>query len=176
MSVSEPPSRLKAFLQGDAVIGMAGQIQFRQFPRQLMDRFFSPGKGGHTAAAAEAPKPQPAPAPTVPAPVVPAPVVPAPALVVAPAVVVPAPAAASAPAAGENALLGKVYDMVEAETGLERFSLAEDTLFTIIGVDSLMSLVLAEKSKAQLAIVIKSSLFLECPKIGEFHSWLEESR
>jgi hypothetical protein len=39
-----------------------------------------------------------------------------------------------------------------------------------------MSLVLVEKFKSQLDLEIKSSLFLECPTIGEFKGWMEENR
>jgi asperthecin polyketide synthase len=43
-----------------------------------------------------------------------------------------------------------------------------------LGVDSLMSLVLSEKFRAELGLEIKSSLFLECPTIGEMTGWLEQ--
>ncbi|KAK8123844.1 polyketide synthase [Apiospora kogelbergensis] len=66
--------------------------------------------------------------------------------------------------------------MIAAETGLDRSDLHPNTQFANVGVDSLMSLVLAEKFKANLGIDIKSSLFLECPSIDEFCAWLEENR
>lgn len=167
-------------LQDDTVVGMVGQIQFRQFPRLLMDRFFSPGEGVH---ATEPPKPQPeaAPAPVAPAQVVPAPAITAPAPVTTSAgtpapSTAPTAAATAADPGAKSAFPSKIYDIVAAETGLKRSSLAEDALFTSPSVDSLMSLVLAEKFKAQLKIHTKSSPSLECPTIGDFHNWLEGNK
>ena len=44
-----------------------------------------------------------------------------------------------------------------------------------LGVDSLTSLVLAEKFKKELSIEIKSSLFLECLNVGDLKAWMEQN-
>jgi asperthecin polyketide synthase len=52
--------------------------------------------------------------------------------------------------------------------------LTDDTSFVELGVDSLMSLVLSEKFRSDLQLEVKSSLFIECPSIGDLKGWLEE--
>ncbi|KAK8109286.1 non-reducing polyketide synthase nscA [Apiospora sp. TS-2023a] len=161
-------------LQGGEIVGMVGQIKFRQFPRLLMSRFFSPDKGGHVPATSQ-PQVQAAPVSVAPVPTT----VPAPAPTPTPAqqttAPTPTPQAATAPD-DDSGLRGKIFAMIAAETGLDRSDLHPNTQFANVGVDSLMSLVLAEKFKANLGIDIKSSLFLECPSIEEFCAWLEENR
>ncbi|KAK8867287.1 type I iterative polyketide synthase [Apiospora arundinis] len=168
-------------LQDGAIVGMVGQIKFRQFPRLLMSRFFSPDKGGHVPAPSQ-PEVVPAPAPAAQVPAAPAPAavpvsIPAPAPAPGPPATahVPMPQAAST-SEDDSGLRGKIFAMIAAETGLDRSDLHPNTQFANVGVDSLMSLVLAEKFKANLGIDIKSSLFLECPSIDEFCGWLEENR
>lgn len=179
-------------LQDKTIIGMVGQIKFRQFPRVLMDRFFSPNKAPHHTAevpkaAASAPAPVQLPKATAAAPSSASPasasastrstqaVTPSPPTTAEPKPEIKA-AAEPAPAKEENSMLTGVVDLVAAETGLDRSELTDDTLFASVGVDSLMSLVLVEKFKANLKVEIKSSLFLECPTIGEFKEWMEENR
>lgn len=170
-------------LKGQSMIGMVGQIKFRQYPRLLMDRFFSPNKAGYAAQAQS--QPQSAPAAAAPAqpaqpkrvePSEPPKSTPAPAPprqeTSKPEAVVP-----SAPEpADDNPMLAGVMDLIASETGLDPSELKDDTLFVSVGVDSLMSLVLVEKFKAQLNIDIKSSLFLECQTIAEFKEWLADNR
>lgn len=176
-------------LKDQNMIGMVGQIKFRQYPRLLMDRFFSPNKAGHAAPSQSQPQPQavsrPAPAGAAP----PQPAKPMTTQPSEPPKVTPAPAPsqqqtsepkATVPSvpepAGENPMLAGVMGLIASETGLDPSELTDDTLFVSVGVDSLMSLVLVEKFKAQLNIEIKSSLFLECQTIAEFKEWLADNR
>lgn len=169
-------------LEGETIIGMVGQMKFRQFPRLLMDRFFSPNKGGHVPGEAK---------PTASTVVAPAEVIQSVAVPAGPVVsevvsaTIPvAPAAKEAPEpqpvaepkAEENAMIAGVMDLIASETGMDRSELADNTQLASVGVDSLMSLVLVEKFKAQLKLDIKSSIFLECSTFGEFKEWLEENR
>lgn len=179
-------------LEDETIIGMVGQIKFRQFPRLLMDRFFLPNKGGH--------------APAEPSPAASTDVVPAevskhtdvPKVAATFTLAAPTPSAAATvqqeepkpqPVAEpqveanaavttkeENVMLTNVMDLIASETGLDRSEFTDDTLLASIGVDSLMSLVLVEKFKSKLKLDIKSSLFLECSTIGEFKEWIEENR
>lgn len=170
-------------LQGNTVVGMVGQITFRQFPRLLIDRFFSPNKAGHQPQAKpkvvqfETVKPSEEPPAAPPAPRETTQKLPAPveSKVVEPKVEAK-PAEPAAPEKQESTMISGVMDMIASETGLDRSELRDDTAFASIGVDSLMSLVLVEKFKAQLKLDTKSSLFLECPTIEEFKEWLEENR
>ncbi|KAG2001528.1 hypothetical protein GB937_010070 [Aspergillus fischeri] len=188
-------------LQGEQIVGMVGQIRFRRVPRLLMDRFFSPAAASHaekqlqeTAPSATSVKKSTPPAAEAPASV--------PALLSNP-VAIPFPAASKSEVStppltppsqqespGESAVItpatsdrgdpvdagvvGQCLQVMARETGLEVDALTPDASFVQLGIDSLMSLVLSEKFRAELGIEIKSSLFLECPTIGEMTAWLEE--
>lgn len=75
----------------------------------------------------------------------------------------------------ENAIVNDCINLIARETGLPLSELADNATFVEIGVDSLMSLVLSEKFRNELQVEVKSSLFLECPTIGELRGWLEMS-
>lgn len=62
--------------------------------------------------------------------------------------------------------------LVAAETGPEASGLKEDATFAEVGVDSLMSLVVAEQLREQLDIAVSSRLFLKCPTVGDLRAWL----
>lgn len=159
-------------MQDGVIIGMCGGIQFRRYPRILLNRFFTaPEEAGavsHAAASATpAPKakPQPQPAAAAPAPV--ATPVPTPAPV---AVTAPAPA----PAADCDSVAAKALVLISKEAALELSDLTDDASFANLGVDSLMSLVIAEKFREELGVTVTGSLFLEYPTIGDLRSWLLE--
>ncbi|KAJ5274872.1 ketoacyl-synt-domain-containing protein [Penicillium chrysogenum] len=166
--------------QDDVIIGMVGGIQFRRYPRILMNRFFAAPDSSKSYAAAGSPSHAvPAPLPTLaisqPTPAVPeiAPQLSAPESAPAPA---PTPAPMPAAPAGFNSdsTSGKALVLIANEAGLELCDLTDDAAFATLGVDSLMSLVIAEKFREELGIVVAGSLFLEYPTIGSLRSWLEE--
>ncbi|KAL2855954.1 hypothetical protein BJY01DRAFT_263892 [Aspergillus pseudoustus] len=76
----------------------------------------------------------------------------------------------------DTGVVGQCLHVMARETGLEIDALTPDASFVQLGIDSLMSLVLSEKFRTELGVEIKSSLFLECPTIGEMTAWLEEYR
>lgn len=178
-------------MQNDAIVGMVGGIQFRRYPRILLNRFFSPpDKGSAPAAATSAPKPK---APMVPAP---APAAkPAPIPQPAPVAAKPAPEPqqapkesvvsakeeakpkvaeeASAPAASSSVTQSALM-LIANEAGLEMSDLEDDVSFATLGVDSLMSLVISEKFRSDLDIKVGGSMFLDYPTIGDLKAWLEE--
>ncbi|KAI1504073.1 putative polyketide synthase [Biscogniauxia marginata] len=177
-------------LQNDEIIGMVGGMEFHRYPRILLSRFFSAPDDSKappvaTATSAKAPAggvKAEAPKPTAPR-QSPAPL-PAPKTVAAtkedPAKPVPAPepaaAAATAPAVDIEAdtTTAKAMQIIAAEAALEMEDLTDDASFANLGVDSLMSLVIAEKFRENLGVVVGGSLFLEYPTIGDLRSWLEE--
>ncbi|PHH90411.1 hypothetical protein CDD83_3785 [Cordyceps sp. RAO-2017] len=71
-----------------------------------------------------------------------------------------------------DGVVGQCLQMIAKETGLGMAELTAEATFVQLGVDSLMSLVLSEKFGAELGVEVKSSLFLECPTIGDFQGWL----
>ena len=178
-------------LQNDVIIGMVGGIQFRRYPRILLSRFFSApddskappvataasskGAAAKQAAQQAASKPAHTPAPaSVPAHVltpVSAPT-PAPASTVN-SVLAPEPAINEVKDSDSTA--AKAIQMIATEAALDLSELTDDASVAGLGVDSLMSLVIAEKFREQLGVVVSGSLFLEFSTIGELRSWLRDS-
>lgn len=189
-------------LQDGEIMGMAGGMQFRRYPRILLSRFFSApddtkappvahatsvvaaNKDVPTTAAVHpaAPKAIPAPVPQVKK----AAVAPAPAPLVngvsthattdninSVKVVEPVTTAAAA-AIDANSTTAKAIQVIATEAALDLADLTNDASFAELGVDSLMSLVIAEKFRVELGVVVNGSLFLEYPTIGDLRSWLDE--
>ncbi|KAK3680667.1 polyketide synthase [Podospora appendiculata] len=179
----------------EEIVGVMRAIKFRRYPRVLLNRFFSavdvknPAEGGGGALAVvklvevkTAPAPAPAPAANKPVAVkvtaaAPSQPKPKPAKAeAAPAATATATATATAAASSDNdnTTAAKAMAMVAAEAGIEPSELHDDAAFSNLGVDSLMSLVIAEKFREQLGITVNGSLFLEFPTVGDLRSWLVE--
>ncbi|GAB1319948.1 hypothetical protein MFIFM68171_10158 [Madurella fahalii] len=62
--------------------------------------------------------------------------------------------------------------LIAQESGLDAENLRPETVFADVGVDSLMSLTLADKLQAELGVPVKASLFLECVTVGDLERWL----
>ncbi|KAG8412074.1 Type I Iterative PKS [Metarhizium acridum] len=186
-------------LQDDTIVGVLSQIRFRRVPRLLMDRFFSAPSasksGGHNpdeTISSSAAHPKNTLAPASPKAVEHTP---------KPAVVAPESTASaqesngrltSASSSGssdaspeihtppetgdlDTSVVGQCIQIIARETNLDMGELTPDATFTQLGVDSLMSLVLSEKFRNELGIDVKSSLFLECPTIGEVREWIDQN-
>ena len=168
-------------LQEGIIIGMVGGIQFRRYPRILLSRFFSApddlkappvataasSKHAHARPTAQAAiKPSPTPAPASASTSAPTP----------PSVATPA----AAPESVVNGVINsdttaaKALKIIATEAGLDLEDLIDDANVAGLGIDSLMSLVIAEKFRDQLGIVVSGSLFLEFPLIKDLRTWLEE--
>nr|P9WET1.1 RecName: Full=Non-reducing polyketide synthase Preu7; Short=NR-PKS Preu7 [Preussia isomera]UNY67720.1 polyketide synthase Preu7 [Preussia isomera] len=171
-------------LQESVVIGMVGAIEFRQYPRILLNRFFSaPDDSSHLHSSTSVAKPkQTSSTTTSQAKSVPVTV---PELVTATVIPTePTPVEAAAPAATKGVTVevkvdsdstaAKAMALVAAEAGLELADLEDDVSFGELGIDSLMSLVIAEKFREQLGVVVNGSLFLEYPTMGDLRAWLVE--
>ncbi|KAJ0107608.1 hypothetical protein J7T55_007799 [Diaporthe amygdali] len=184
-------------LDGEKVVGCMEAIKFRRYPRILLNRFFSapdvkntsagkPSKGTTASAAGAIPAAKPAsvsPAePTAVSVTAPVPafqtkneVKPEPLAQSTQPPPPPAPVAAP-PAVGNevDSTTAKAMVLLAAEAGLEPSELQDDASFANLGVDSLMSLVIAEKLRDQLGVAVSSSLFLEYPTVGDLRAWLLE--
>lgn len=180
-------------LQDGEVIGLCGGIKFCRYPRLLLSRFFSAPDDPKAApvavatsskkqAPAAAPKKvqaaPPAPAPKAPAP---EPKVEAPKVEKKVEVAAPEPAKAAAPPPAEAApapatdsTTAKALQIIADESALDLEELTDEASFAELGIDSLMSLVIAEKFREHLNVTVNGSLFLEYPTIGDLRAWLEE--
>ncbi|KXS96182.1 hypothetical protein AC578_2670 [Pseudocercospora eumusae] len=171
-------------MQDDEIMGMVGGIQFRSYPRILLNRFFSaPDKAiaeskGTNAVAPQVPlskltatkaaemkgnKPLPTTLPSA---------QPAPVKEFKQAAAA-APTPAEAPADADS-ITSKALALIANEAGLEISDLDDDVAFADLGVDSLLSLVISEKFRSELGVQVSGSLFLDYPTIGDMRKWLEE--
>jgi iterative type I PKS product template protein len=177
--------------QGDMIMGMVGGIKFRRYPRILLNRFFSAPDEGVTEAHGTAPAPPSKPAQVTAQPEV---VEAKPVALLTKAtpelpptsasqVVIPssinmtqAPNANSSRDASSQSdtTATKAMRLIAKEAALELTALVNEASFTSLGVDSLMSLVIAEKFREELGITVGGSLFLEYPTISDLRAWLEE--
>ncbi|OGM51095.1 putative polyketide synthase [Aspergillus bombycis] len=66
--------------------------------------------------------------------------------------------------------------LIASETGVELDVLIDETEFSAVGVDSLLSLVLVEKFALELNVDLKGSFFLETPTVGDLKTHLETSQ
>lgn len=85
----------------------------------------------------------------------------------------PATITLEAPAA-ENSTVSKAMELIAKEAALDVEDLVGDASFASLGVDSLMSLVIAEKFRDELGVQVSGGLFLEYPTIDDLKSWLVE--
>lgn len=168
-------------LQNDAIIGFVGSIKFRQYPRLLLDRFFSAPDAGvaqnHTTLEKPTPHVAAQPVPKEPSKiqVAASPVVQEPAtakdnseatLLANPVEVATGPA--------PDSTASKALTLIAEETGIDLAEITENASFANLGVDSLMSLVIAEKFRSVLGVTVAGSLFLEYPTVGDLKAWLLE--
>ena len=138
-------------------------------PRILLDRFFSAPIETSNDVASSVPAPANTPKVSeIPLPVKIAPVVPnAPAAVEPPKITVPE-------AEDRDSTCVKAMQLVAREAGLYVSDLLDERAFADLGIDSLMSLVIAEKFREQLGVTVTGSLFLEYPTVGDLRAWLIE--
>lgn len=172
-------------LQGGEVIGFVGSIEFRRYPRILLNRFFSApdevaGASSSSApksasTATEAPKlikqciqtPRPAgPSGSITSGVP---------MDTDKSFAEPKVIATVGPAEpASDSIAARALDLIAKEAGLQRAELLDESSFADLGIDSLMSLVLSEKFREELGVTVSGSLFLEYPTIGDLKSWLLE--
>ncbi|KAL7941564.1 putative polyketide synthase [Trichoderma barbatum] len=75
---------------------------------------------------------------------------------------------------GQNPHVAACLQIIADETGLELEDLAGEAAFAELGVDSLMSLALSGKLRAELGIEVQASIFLECATVQELVNWLSK--
>ena len=74
----------------------------------------------------------------------------------------------------KNSLVQRALAIIADESGLQVSDLHEETEFTDLGIDSLMSLVLAQKFRSGIGVEVRDSLFIEFPQVGDLCRWLEK--
>ncbi|KAJ5513133.1 polyketide synthase [Penicillium fimorum] len=163
-------------IQGDTVVGLVEGITFRSFPRLLLDGFFSlpdlkeVSVGQEVVYGSNKLDPR-APAallhPEVPPGTEPSENESENGVSSTPPTQVPSPDFSAV-----NLLVQQAMVLISTETEIDPHELTDETEFASIGVDSLLSLVLAQKFGSEFKLEVLSSLFLDCPTIGDFKAWL----
>jgi iterative type I PKS product template protein len=176
-------------LQDGIIIGEVGAIKFRRYPRVLLNRFFSAPDSDtskHTSTTHVSPPKKVVQSASTTITVTKAlpskPVVISTPQVATPAVhpteqvtvVKAATELTSSVEVDSDSTAANAMALVAAEGGLELSDLPDDASFANLGVDSLMSLVIAEKFREQLGVTVNGSLFLEYPTVGDLRAWLLE--
>ncbi|KAI1762104.1 putative polyketide synthase [Hypoxylon sp. FL1150] len=173
-------------MQDGEIVGMVGGIKFCRYPRILLSRFFSapddPSKPPTASAAQSAAPKTPTPKPTaVAATTKPHHGTPAAPVKLASVGETPSSNASEtsttldgAAAVDENSTASRALQIIAREAALEVSELTEEVAFSNLGVDSLLSLVIAEKFRAELGVPAGGGVFLEYPSVGELVAWLTE--
>ncbi|KAK8104435.1 uncharacterized protein PG998_011468 [Apiospora kogelbergensis] len=73
---------------------------------------------------------------------------------------------------GRSPNVAACIQLIANETGLDMEDISGKAAFVELGVDSLMSLTLAERIQTELGIQVKASLFLECATVQDLENWL----
>ena len=188
--------------EGSTIIGMVGSIQFRRYPRILLGRFFSPPDASTPIKTAPAKHEAPmlpnltavtksvstkndtatlaskrtisAPLPNK-APVTIAPISSQNYKEIKTDVTITTLSPPPTPdTVEESSTTARALTLIADEAGLDLEDLRDEASFAELGVDSLMSLVIAEKFREQLSVVVQGSLFLEYPTVGHLRKWLKD--
>lgn len=176
-------------LQDDAIMGVVGSIQFRRYPRVLLNRFFSAPdkskKSEQKAKAATPPVPKalelPKPTASAPAPSTPednkksAQPEPQSAKEPAAKATVTKEVETATPATDSSSIAARAVQLIANEAALDTADLGDEASMADLGIDSLMSLVISEKFGSELNVKVSGSLFIDFPTIGELRNWLTES-
>lgn len=168
-------------LQNGETVGLVGGVTFRTFPRSLLGQFFSPPDMDTISQEPVHVTRQP-PAYTSEAPEVP--------MLPVPGNSEAMPEAtsctnrmgtasfkqeqASPSSLAENPIIQQAMDLISKETEIDLEELLDETEFSCIGIDSLMSLVLVQRFATELKLELRGSLFFDCPTIGDFKTWLRD--
>ncbi|EGR44834.1 polyketide synthase [Trichoderma reesei QM6a] len=173
-------------LRGEAVVGVCAGIKFKRVPRSLMPIMFPSGQTGKSRTQAPLPShtsrsiaPKEPVKPKPPSAICDVPHAREQQPVVARQA--PEPVARAPPATqqkpkegGPNPHVAACLQLIADETGLELEDLSGDAAFAELGVDSLMSLALSGKMRAELGIEVQASIFLECATVQELTEWLSK--
>jgi monodictyphenone polyketide synthase len=182
-----------------SIVGMVGGIKFRRYPRILLDRFFSAPDSSTAKSYAATQAPQKALLPKR----IPSALAPSDGKRLAKSHQAESPkpphtdpstisdfssepaqsdtpmtdqcSEKVAPAAEDpESITAKATALIASQTGIDLADLTDEARFSDIGVDSLMSLVIAEGFRRELGVTVNSSLFLEYPSMGALKGWLQE--
>ena len=77
------------------------------------------------------------------------------------------------PITNQNDLVARALAIIADAAAVEVEDLDNEALFMDLGVDSLMSLVLAQKFRSEIGVEVRDSIFVEFARVGDLCRWLE---
>ena len=141
-----------SIFQGETMVGMIGDLKFQQVPRQLLDSMLPPVASSPTRPQAPIQSLSPPKSAAKPQSI--------------PKRSTPSPRANPS---------DKVFAIIAEEIGMPASELSNDSEFSELGVDSLMSLTILSKLRETLQMDIPQSTFEDCPTVGDLRSHLQKS-
>ena len=138
-----------SIFQGETMVRMIGDLKFQQVPRQLLDSMLPSAASPQPKAQASSPAPQ---------------------LKSAPKKRTSTP---TTPALPREDASRKVFDIITEEIGMAVGELSDDSEFSELGVDSLLSLTILSKLRETLQIDIPQSMFQDCPTVRHLRAHLQ---
>lgn len=138
-----------SIFRGETMVGMIGDLKFQQVPRQLLDSMLPSAASPQPKSQASSPAPQlkPDPKKRTSTPTTPAPL--------------------------RDSASRKVFDIIAEEIGMPVGDLSDDSEFSELGVDSLLSLTILSKLRETLQMDIPQSMFQDCPTVGYLRAHLQ---
>jgi iterative type I PKS product template protein len=146
-----------SIFQGDTMVGLLGDVKFQKVPRPLLDTMLAPSSSGKTSGGR---------VPQITAPTA-API----SLTKEIALAAPTPKRAAA----QETPLTKILELVAEEIGVPVTDLTDDSDFSELGVDSLLSLTILSKIRETLQMDLSPSTFQECLTVRELRRFLGDS-
>ena len=138
-----------SIFHGETMVGMIGDLKFQQVPRQLLDSMLPSVSSPQPKA--QAPGPTPAPKSS-------------------PKKLTLTPKQAAAPREDASS---KVFDIIAEEIGMPARELSDDSEFSNLGVDSLLSLTILSKLRESLHMDIPQSVFQDCSTVRDLRSYVQ---
>ena len=166
-------------LQGSEIVGVVEAILFRQWPRVMLNRFFTPAAGPAKTAAKKPAGGRPAPRPT--------PAFTPPSSRPASPGTVPRDVQTERSTSQDKStdsssgsqtnvkatgIPSRALEMVAEELAVDVGQLTDEAQVADLGLDSLMSLVLSQRLREELGLEIRDAFFLEISTIGDLKKLL----
>lgn len=138
-----------SIFQGERMVGMIGDLKFQQVPRKLLDSMLPLASSHSSEGKGQTPTKPAVPSNSAPKKTTPAPVLPP-----------------------REKSSSKVFGIIADEIGMPASELSDDSEFSELGVDSLLSLTILSKLRESLQMDIPQNMFQDCPTVGDLRRHL----
>jgi len=155
-------------LEDSVIIGVVGGLKFQRIPRKILDSLLPPGPSPNLKSGASTRRPERITSPNKHVQIEPL-------RKIRPKVTTQAKSRVSqTKLSTQPSLVTRAIDIIARESELPLTELQDDCEFFALGVDSLMSLRISGTFRETFGIDIPSSIFLDCPTIGQLKAHLQQ--